>query len=383
MYEPYGYQEEGDYLSKKAMMYNEFQKNRDNDEKEFKDIDDLYEKHETESMHSAYYDNDLESVIFKNMKGEAISSIKMTDIIPSKLVKSAEYDKDTQHLVITFDNDDTIDIDLNDLINNLDAGDGLILDDAKFSVLISLDSEKFVSGNGEDFLSVDSTGVKVSHIQDAIDVEKERAISAETLERDTRIEQDRILLGLINTEKERAMNAEEAEETRAKGEERRIDNTLGTGFTTASTETVTQKFKDLNNKLTDEIANRQTAIADEKRDRENADTLLDTKISNVDTRVTNLNATVTSQGTSLSSLQSTVNSHGNSISTLQSTVSSQGNSISTLNSTVSSQGTAISTLQSTVAAQGNSISTLNSEYASLLAEINDLKRRVTALEQRI
>lgn len=383
MYEPYGYQEEGDYLSKKAMMYNEFQKNRDNDEKEFKDIGDLYEKHETESMHSAYYDNDLESVIFKNVKGEAISSIKMTDIIPSKLVKSAEYDKDTQHLVITFDNDDTIDIDLNDLINNLDAGDGLILDDAKFSVLISPDSEKFVSGNGEDFLSVDSTGVKVSHIQDAIDVEKERAISAETLERDTRIEQDRILLGLINAEKERAMNAEEAEETRAKGEERRIDNTLGTGFTTASTETVTQKFKDLNNKLTDEIANRQTAIADEKRDRENADTLLDTKISNVDTRVTNLNTTVSSQGTSLSTLQSTVTAQGNNISTLQSTVNGQGNSISSLNSTVTSQGGDISTLQSTVAAQGNSISSLNTQYASLLAEINDLKRRVTALEQRI
>jgi len=372
MYEPYGYLEEGEYISKKSMLYNELQKNRDNDHKEFKDINDLYEKHNTEAVNSAYYDDDLESVIFKNVKGEAISSIKMTDIFPSKLVKSAEYDKETQHLIITFDNDDTIDIDLNDLINNLDAGDGLILEDAKFAVLISDSSEKFVSGSGESFLSVDSSGVKISHIQDAIDVEKNRAISAETLERETRIDQDRILLGLIN-----------AEESRAMTEERRIDNTIGTGFTTAATQTITQKFKDLNNKLTDEIANRQTAIADEKRDRENADTLLDTKISNVDTRVTNLNSTVTSQGTSLSSLQSTVNSHGNSISTLQSTVSSQGNSISTLNSTVSSQGTAISTLQSTVAAQGNSISTLNSEYASLLAEINDLKRRVTALEQRI
>ena len=313
MYEPYGYLEEGEYISKKSMLYNELQKNRDNDHKEFKDINDLYEKHNTEAVNSAYYDDDLESVIFKNVKGEAISSIKMTDIFPSKLVKSAEYDKETQHLIITFDNDDTIDIDLNDLINNLDAGDGLILQDSKFSVLISDSSEKF---SGDSFLSVDSSGVKISHIQDAIDVEKDRAISAETLERQTRIDQDRILLGLIN-----------AEESRAMTEERRIDNTIGTGFTTAATQTVTQKFKDLNTKVTDEVTNRQTAIADEKRDRENADTLLDTKITNVDTRITNLASTVSNQGTS--------------------------------------------------------ISTLNSQYASLLAEINDLKRRVTALEQRI
>ena len=77
MYEPYGYLEEGEYISKKSMLYNELQKNRDNDHKEFKDINDLYEKHNTEAVNSAYYDDDLESVIFKNVKGEAISSIKM------------------------------------------------------------------------------------------------------------------------------------------------------------------------------------------------------------------------------------------------------------------------------------------------------------------
>ena len=320
MYEPYGYQEEDDYQSKKSMLDNEFAKNRENDKKEFRDINDLYEKHNTEAVNSAYYDDDLESVIFKNVNGEAISSIKMTDIMPSKLVKSAVYDKDTQHLIITFDNDDKIDIDLNDLINNLDAGDGLILDDAKFSVLISDSSEKFVSGSGESFLTVDSSGVKVSHIQEAIDVEKQRAMEAEETERNVRNEKDNILLGLIN-----------AEETRARAEETRIDKTIGTGFTTGATETVTQKFKDLNTKVTDEITNRQTAIADEKRDRENGDTLLDTKI-------TNLNTTL---------------------------------------------GGRITSVESAVSTQGSSISTLNAQYASLLAEINDLKRRVTALEQRI
>lgn len=215
MYEPYGYQEEGDYLSRKSMLYNELERNRQADKKEFHDIDDLYNKHNTEAVNSAYYDNDLESVIFKNKKGDAICSIKMTDIFPSKLVKSAEYDKETQHLVITFDNDDKIDIDLNDLINNLEAGDGLILDDAKFAVLIASSSEKFVSGSGESFLTVSSSGVAINHIQEAIDVEKNRALEAERVEREARIAQDNVLLGLINTEVNRAT-----------GEEQRIERKL-------------------------------------------------------------------------------------------------------------------------------------------------------------
>jgi len=214
MYEPYGYQEESDYLSKKAMLYNEVMKNRENDKQEFHSIDDLYEK----AVNNAYYDNDLESVIFKNVNGEAICSIKMTDIFPSKLVKSAEYDKDTQHLIITFDNDDTIDIDLNDLISNLEPGDGLILDNSKFAVLIADNSEKFVSGSGESFLTVDANGVKIDHIQEAIDIEKERALEAERVEREARVAQDNVLLGLINTEKSRAIGEESRIETKLDNE---------------------------------------------------------------------------------------------------------------------------------------------------------------------
>jgi hypothetical protein len=218
MYEPYGYDEENDYISKRFQIEDDLRTSRQNDVKEFENIDDLYNKHNTEVFGSAYYDNDLESVIFKNLDGNAIASIKMTDIFPSKLVKSAEYDKDTQHLIITFDNDDKIDIDLNDLINNLEAGDGLILNDAKFNVLIGPSSEKFVSGTGENFLTVSSSGVAINHIQDAIDVEKARALEAERVEREARIDQDNVLLGLINAEKARAIGEEGRIETKLDNE---------------------------------------------------------------------------------------------------------------------------------------------------------------------
>lgn len=218
MYEPYGYDEENDYISKRFQIEDDLRASRQNDVKEFEDIDGLYNKHNTEVFGNAYYDNDLESIIFKNVNGEAICSIKMTDIFPSKLVKSAEYDKETQHLIITFDNDDTIDIDLNDLINNLEPGDGLILDNSKFAVLIANDSEKFVSGSGESFLTVDANGVKIDHIQEAIDVEKERALEAERVEREARIAQDNVLLGLINAEKARAIGEEGRIETKLDNE---------------------------------------------------------------------------------------------------------------------------------------------------------------------
>lgn len=257
----YGYDEENDYMSKRLQIEDDLRASRENDVKEFHDIDNLYKRHETEAFNSAYYDNDLESIIFKNVNGEAICAIEMIDIFPSKLVKSAVYDKDTQHLVITFDNDDKIDIDLNDLINNLEAGDGLILDNAKFAVLIDSDSEKFVSGTGENFLTVSASGVKISHIQEAIDVEKNRALEAERVERETRIEQDGILLNLINAEKARAI-----------GEEGRIET-----------------------KLDNEIADRNTHNNEH-----------DAAIAALQATITNLQATISAQQATISSLQSSI-----------------------------------------------------------------------------
>ena len=272
MYEPYGFQEEGDYLSRKAMLYNEVMKNRANDKQEFFDIDTLYEKHNTEAFASAYYDQDLESVIFKNKNGEAIEVIKMTDIIPSTLVKSAIYDDTTQEIIITFDNDDVIKIDLNKIINNNEAGDGLILHDAKFNVLIDPQSEKFVSGTGEDFLTVSADGVKIDHIQEAIDVEKNRAMQAELFERNARIYQDNVLLGLINSEKARATSEEERIETK-------LDNEIADRNTH-------------NNEHDAAIAHLQAAITSEEIARGNAVTTLNGYIASLQNEINSLKARV-------------------------------------------------------------------------------------------
>jgi len=348
MCEPYGFYDENNYNSIRNAIDDEIATNREIDEKQAR-----------ESFTSVEYDKQLETVLFKNSNGDIVAQLPMTEIVASTLIKEARYDAETQQLIIVFDNDDVVTIDLNDLISSQDAGDGLKLDDNKFSILIDK--------SGEGFLTVSEGGLKINGVNDAIDVEKNRAMLAEQQEVNDRIaavneEETRAtnaentlnqLLTLeisnreqdvddeearaisaetalanqlsdetanriqdVDNEESRAISAETAlaeqiaaeitnrtqdvddEETRAKAEEKRINDTIGNGFATGSTETVTYKFNDINGKLTDEITSRQTAIADEKRDRENADILLETKITAETNRATTAENTLRSDLTS-------------------------------------------------------------------------------------
>jgi hypothetical protein len=264
MYEPYGYEENNEYLGKITQLDNELATNRENDNKEFASVE---------------YSETLKAFIFKNVKGEGVGTAYMSDIIPQDLIKDAKYDVETKSIVITFVNDQIITIPLDDIIDVAEAGDGLQLVDNKFSILIPSESE--------DFLSVNSDGIKVTGVQDAINVERDRAISAETEENERAVEVEEQLSAAIqaevtnrindvDTEETRAKGAEDAldakidqeivdrtadvdsEETRAKKEEKRIDDTIGGGFSTASTETITYKLNATNQALATETSNRTT-----------------------------------------------------------------------------------------------------------------------------
>ena len=240
MYEPYGYNEGEAYYSIRNTIDDEIKINRKIDKKQT-----------DESFTDVSYDSDLETVLFKNTNGDIVGQLPMTDIMASSLVKEAKYDADTQKIIIEFDNGDVVSVDLNDIINIQEAGDGLVLDDNKFAILLDPESEEF--------LQVSENGIKNVGIQDAIDAERDRAISAETKETNERIAD-------VDEEETRAKGEESVlrqlitlEENRAKGEEQRIDNTLGTAFTTSSTETVTAKCDYLNQKIEDETTARQDA----------------------------------------------------------------------------------------------------------------------------
>jgi len=178
MIEPWGYQEENDYVSKKSQIDQELDKNRKNDEKEFASIDELSEG----SLADAKYDKESESLIFYNKDGEAKATVPMTDIIPSDLVKSVEYDEDAKKIIITFDNDDTIEIPVEDLANVVEAGDGLKSESVGgsdvFSVFADENGEKSYVDN-EPYIEVSSNGVNVKGINLAVSTEKDRAEAVE------------------------------------------------------------------------------------------------------------------------------------------------------------------------------------------------------------
>jgi len=246
MYEPYGYDDDSNYISKKDQIERELQQNRINDCKEFASVE---------------YNETLQAFVFKNVKGQERGYAYMADIIPSELVKDAYYDSATKNLIITFVNGKTVTIPLNDLIDVVEAGDGLKNVDGKFYINLAEDCERF--------LTVDENGLLLSGVQDAINVERDRAISAETEEYNRATQAENDLAAAIRQEaSDRAEN------------DNLIRQTIGNDFTINPTETISYKFNELSEKVQKEIDDRITDIRNEAQLRELGDSNLNNAKAN-------------------------------------------------------------------------------------------------------
>ena len=228
-YIPYGYNEEQDYDSKRGLIEKKLEQSEKNDEEEFSSISAISGSMSSELIANAVYDSDLKSLVFYNSKNEAIASIPVSDIVVSGLIQEAYYDKETKKIVIVFENGDTIEIDVSDVIDIDEAGDGLVSEDGTIKVLIDPESD--------DYLTVSSGGVKVAGVDAAISAavadEQARAEGVESgLADDIAAEETRAtgaettLNQLISAEKTRAMSKEDElantianETSRAEGEE--------------------------------------------------------------------------------------------------------------------------------------------------------------------
>lgn len=177
MYEPYGFSENNEYMGKVTQLQNELATNRENDKKEFASVE---------------YSETLKAFIFKNTRGEAVGMAEMKDIIPQDLIENAKYDVETKSIIITFTNGQEIKIPLDDIIDVAEAGDGLQLLDNKFSIKLH--------ENCETFLNVDEGGLKLSGVQDAINVERDRAMSAETIENERAMRAENDIVNALSLE---------------------------------------------------------------------------------------------------------------------------------------------------------------------------------------
>lgn len=193
MYDPWGYQEENNYESSE----NQFEV----------ELNGL--------IASAVYDEEDKKIHFYNNDGLELSgsSIDTTEFAPG-VIEEAYYDPATKELVIVFDGGSVVRINMAEIIDEHEFGNGLQVD-SEGIVSIKLD------GEAEAFLTVGPDGLKLSGVNDAIETaveaEKNRAISAETaldekidgeITRATSAETD--LQAAINAEVQRAQDAEQA-----------------------------------------------------------------------------------------------------------------------------------------------------------------------------
>ncbi len=109
-----------------------------------------------------------------------ISEIDASAFIADGVLNNVEYDKDNDKLIFTWNivesvegdkiNYKTVEVDVKDLVDTYTNGDGLNLDNNKFSVKIDSTSESF--------LTVGADGIKLAGVQNAIDTAASNAQSA-------------------------------------------------------------------------------------------------------------------------------------------------------------------------------------------------------------
>lgn len=274
IYEPYGFGESYQYESIPTRIDNELSESQANDSKQFA---------------SVAYNEDAKALIFKNVGNVEQGRVYLKDIIGLEtLIERAYYDENTKDLVIVFNEEksDVVRIPLDKIIDVTEAGNGLVQDGGKFHVLIDPQSEKF--------LSVSQSGVKVSGVNDAINLafttEQSRAVAKEnelnqkivdetsratTSENDlndglkaeirNRESSDEALSNRINTEISNRTSSDTTLQTNIDTEaNNRIDGDnaikaiIGNGFTSTPTETITQKYIDLGARIDKEISDRTT-----------------------------------------------------------------------------------------------------------------------------
>ena len=102
-----------------------------------------------------------------------VAELDASDFVVDGMLADASYNADTHVLTMTLNTDGgskNIEVNLGGLVDTYTAGDGLALENAKFSVKKATDSESF--------LVVDANGVAIKGVQGAIDTAKGEAIDA-------------------------------------------------------------------------------------------------------------------------------------------------------------------------------------------------------------
>lgn len=121
------------------------------------------------------YDSTTKKIQLLGIKNAVIAEVDASDFIKDGMVNTVSFDPSSKSLNITFNTDsgkETITVDLSSLVDTYTAGNGIAID--KNAVSIKVDP------TSEEFLSVDTAGVKISGVQNAINAAKNEVVGSDT-----------------------------------------------------------------------------------------------------------------------------------------------------------------------------------------------------------
>lgn len=117
------------------------------------------------------YNSTTKKIQLLGIGNAVIAEVDASDFIKDGMVNTVSFDPKSKALTITFNTDsgkETITVDLSSLVDTYTAGNGIAID--KNAVSIKVDPAS------EEFLSVDTAGVKISGVQSAIDAAKSEVV---------------------------------------------------------------------------------------------------------------------------------------------------------------------------------------------------------------
>lgn len=314
------------------------------------------------------------------------------DIPQDQFLNNVSYDNVSKKLTFTFDVErngkvttETLEINISDLVDEYTAGNGVVLVGHEFSAKVA---------EGDKYVKLGTDGIYTVGIDEAIKVETDRATDAEkelqksindlSTSVDTKVRElegkDAELDGKVTKALDDAKTYTNEQVSVLKSEDTRIE-----GLVTAEKERAMAAEEgiksDINAKLTEsknytdgEINNLKDNVKD-----------IQTKVSTLETNLSNLSTTVTSNYTELSGKIKTVednlnefklneNNHYNEVKNAVDTLKSDfNNHKETSNGKISSLETALQLLQQTVNTLTNNVTELNGKYDAIAQRVSTIE----------
>ena len=306
MYEPWGYREENEYQSSAGMLSD--------------DLEKFFARVE--------YNKDDEMLYFYNKDDEQKGSVDVSEFAAS-VIDDVYYDSTTKILTIKFSNGKVIEVNLAELIDENEFGDGLVVNDGIVSVLLDPQSEGWIT--------VSDGGIKISGIQAELD-KLEAEIQSGGTSAITEIKEEIVKINSAITE-------------------------------------INNEVSDLNSAIT-EANSAITEIEGEVDDINSALTETNSAITEIEDEVDGINSALTEINSAMAEFEENIKDVNSAITSLEDGVKEINSAITEINETLADHESDISNLYS-------AFTEVNSDITSIEGEIDDIYSAITNINSAL